>query len=95
MQAGEHKLIKLRCPLQAIQWNGDWADGTDSWKAPEVLKAMSELTDEERECVEDDDFSMWMSEHEAVSFFKNMSVCRVRDWSEMCVPGKFVRVCDT
>ena len=56
---------------------------------------MCELTDEERDCVEDDDYSIWMSEHEAVSFFKNMTVCRVKDWSEMRLPGKFVRVSDT
>ena len=59
-----------------------------------MVQALASLTDDEREVVEDDDFSMWMSLHEAVSFFKNMTVCRVRDWCDMRVPGKFIRVCD-
>ena len=32
---------------------------------------------------------------EAVSYFERMTVCRVNDWHEVSLPGKFVRVCDT
>ena len=94
LQAGEHRLVKLRCPLGTIQWNGDWADGKPCWNSPEVIQAFNELHEEEREVIEDDDFSMWMSEHEAVSFFKNLTVCRIKNWNETRLPGKFVRVSD-
>lgn len=37
---------------------------------------------------------MWMSLIEAVMFFKSMTVCRVKDWHEVRLLGKFVRIFD-
>lgn len=31
MEVGEHKLFKLRCPIEGIQWNGEWAEGDNKW----------------------------------------------------------------
>lgn len=53
------------------------------------------MTDDEKKIAHDTDFSMWMSLHEAVSYFRNMTVCRVKDWNEVRMPGRFVRVSDT
>ena len=53
------------------------------------------MTREEREVYDDTDFSMWMSLIEAVSYFRTLTVCRVRDWQEVRLPGKFVRVQDS
>ena len=36
-----------------------------------------------------------MSLLEVVSFFKRMTVCRVKNWYEARMPGKFVRVYDS
>ena len=52
------------------------------------------MTFEEKEIVEQDDFSMWMSLREAVGYFNRLTVCRVNDWHEVRMPGKFVRTCD-
>lgn len=38
--------------------------------------------------------TLWMSESEAVQYFRTLNVCRVRDWHEIRVKGKFIRVQD-
>jgi calpain-15 len=35
-----------------------------------------------------------MSEQEAVTYFRTLNVCRVKDWNEIRIKGKFVRVQD-
>ena len=41
-----------------------------------------------------DDCSFWMSFIESVSYFKSMSVCRVQNWNEVRIKGKFLRIQD-
>lgn len=36
----------------------------------------------------------WMSLQEAVAFFKSLNVCRVRNWNEVRLKGKFLRLQD-
>ena len=95
LEAGDYKLIKLRCPLRAIEWNGEWAHASPKWNDKVIQRALKDLSPEERAVVEDQDFSFWMSMAEAVSFFGTLSVCRVKDWHEVRLPGKFMRVFDT
>lgn len=38
--------------------------------------------------------TFWMSEQEATTYFRTLNVCRVRDWNEIRLRGKFVRVQD-
>lgn len=95
LEAGSYKLIKVRCPLKAIEWNGEWAESSPKWNEDVVKSAIRRLSEENYAIFEDRDFSMWLSLAEAVSFFSTMSVCRVKDWHEVRLPGKFVRVFDS
>ena len=38
--------------------------------------------------------TFWMSEQEAFMYFRSLNVCRIRNWNEIRVKGKFVRVYD-
>jgi hypothetical protein len=35
-----------------------------------------------------------MSESEAITYFRTLNVCRAKDWNEIRVKGKFIRVQD-
>lgn len=95
LEVANYKLIKVRCPLKAIEWNGEWADNSEKWNESAVKSAIRRLSEDDYAIFEDRDFSMWLSLAEAVSFFQTMSVCRVKDWHEVRLPGKFVRVYDS
>jgi calpain-15 len=41
-----------------------------------------------------EDMTFWMSYLEAVSYFKSLNVCRVQNWNEIRIKGKFLRVQD-
>lgn len=41
-----------------------------------------------------EDMTFWMSNLEAVSYFKSLNVCRVQNWNEIRIKGKFLRVQD-
>lgn len=93
LHVGEHRLIKLRCPLGPLLWEGQWQDHDEKWKIPEIKRAKDSLPSETEE--QKNNYYVWMSLLEAVSFFKRMSVCRVKNWQEIRLPGKFVRVYDS
>lgn len=38
--------------------------------------------------------TFWMSYQEAVNYFKSLNVCRVRNWNEIRLKGKFLRIQD-
>ena len=37
---------------------------------------------------------VWMNLLEVVSFFRRLSVCRVKNWDEVRMPGRFLRIYD-
>jgi calpain-15 len=41
-----------------------------------------------------EEMTFWMSYLEAVSYFKSLNVCRVQNWNEIRIKGKFLRVQD-
>ena len=43
---------------------------------------------------ESEDCSFWMCFIEAVSYFKSLNVCRVQNWNEVRIKGKFLRIQD-
>lgn len=92
LMAGEHQLVKLRCPLSPLQWDGKWAEDDPKWKEPTIKRAMADANESE------DHYShhnvVWMNLLEVVSFFKQFSVCRINNWQEVRMPGRFLRVYD-
>jgi calpain-15 len=44
--------------------------------------------------IETEDGTFWMSYQDFVNYFKAVSICKVRNWDEVRIKGKFVRVQD-
>ena len=38
------------------------------------------------------DSSFWVSYQEAIKYFSGVDICKVRNWDEVRIKGKFVRV---
>eukprot|EP01017_Pseudomicrothorax_dubius_P043528 TRINITY_DN7268_c0_g4_i1.p1 TRINITY_DN7268_c0_g4~~TRINITY_DN7268_c0_g4_i1.p1 ORF type:complete len:818 (-),score=145.97 TRINITY_DN7268_c0_g4_i1:98-2551(-) len=82
----QHRLINLRNPWEEFEWTGEWADSSRNW-TEEMRSSLSHgLTKE--------DGSFWISYQELLRYFKNVIVCKVRNWDEVRIKGKFVKVQD-
>ena len=43
---------------------------------------------------EDNDGSFWISYQDVLKYFKTLNVCRIKNWDEVRIKGKFIRVQD-
>ncbi|KAF9192684.1 hypothetical protein BGZ51_005073 [Haplosporangium sp. Z 767] len=68
------RLVHIRNPWGATEWNGDWSDQSEKW-TPDAIKA---LNHEEK-----DDGRFWMSYKDFLRVFNTIERCRVFDasWS--------------
>ncbi|KAG0248320.1 hypothetical protein BG011_000210 [Mortierella polycephala] len=68
------RLVHVRNPWGATEWNGDWSDQSEKW-TPDAIKALSH--------VEKDDGKFWMSYKDFLRIFNTIDRCRVFDvsWS--------------
>lgn len=94
-EAMGNKLLKFRSPLTSIKLDGDWSPGSKLWdpKLKQIIgdeHFSSQNSDENT----DNEMTFWMSYQEAVNYFKSMNVCRVRNWNEIRLKGKFLRIQD-
>ena len=80
------KVVHLRNPWGKLEWRGDWSKTSRVWNS----EAKSQLQPE----FNDDDSSFYMSYSDFVQHFANLSVCRIRNWEEVRMKGKFIRVPD-
>ena len=93
VEAVGNKLINLRTPLHGFKWEGDWKKDSKNWDD----RIRAELGDPDTAGAEEkaeDDFTFWMSYLEAVSYFKSLNVCRAKNWNEVRIKGKFLRIQD-
>ena len=91
VEAVGNKLINLRTPLHGFRWDGDWKKDSKNWD--DRIRAelgYSEVAGAEEK--PEDDFTFWMSYLEAVSYFKSLNVCRAKNWNEVRIKGKFLRI---
>lgn len=77
----------MRNPWGGFEWNGDWSDNSHLWT--------QEMIDLVKPNLSGDDGTFWMSFSDFVSNFDSLDVCRVRNWDEVRVRGRFVRYSDT
>ena len=77
----------MRNPWGGFEWNGDWSDNSHLWT--------QEMIDLVKPNLSGDDGTFWMSFSDFVSNFDSLDVCRVRNWDEVRVRGRFVRFSDT
>ena len=79
-------LINFRNPWGKIEWKGDWSEKSDLWSM-EMRNALRPVFDEE-------DSNFWMSYDDFIDNFSSLNVCAVKNWDEVRIKGKFVRVQD-
>ena len=79
-----HKLLNLRNPWGMFEWRGDWSSESPMW----TMEMRSEL----KPMLEENDGTFWMSFEDFTKHFKSLNVCRVRNWEEVRIKGKFIRV---
>ena len=79
-----HKLVCLRNPWGNFEWKGDWGEKSSLW------------TDEIKQAVKPqlggEDGSWWMSFEDLVRNFYCLNVCKVRNWDEVRIKGKFIKI---
>ena len=85
-EVGDHNLINLRNPWGKLEWTGDWSPSSSLW-TPEIKRYVNPNFDE-------DDGNFWMNLKDFVSHFNALHVCRVKNWDEVRIKGKFIRVQD-
>ena len=80
------KLLQMRNPWGNFEWDGDWSDNSRLW-TPEMKKLLNHTADEK-------DGTFWMSFQDFVDNFESLDVCRVRNWDEVRIRGRFIRYPD-
>ena len=78
--------MNIRNPWGAFEWDGAWSDKSELW-TPKMIEAIQPILDEE-------DGTFWMAFEDFIKFFRSLNVCRVRNWQENRIRGKFLRIRD-
>ena len=82
--ARNNKIICLRNPWGNFEWKGDWSEKSPLW------------TDEVKQIVQPnlsgDDGTWWMSFDDVIKNFYCLNVCKVRNWDEVRIKGKFIKI---
>jgi len=81
------KLLKIKNIWGQFEWTGDWSVNSPLW-TPEIKKELG-LNMEE-----DEGNTFWMSFSDFLSNFKALNICCVKNWQELRIKGKFIRVQD-
>lgn len=76
----------MRNPWGQFEWDGAWSDRSPLW-TEEMKEAFTPVLDE-------DDGTFWMSFEDFVSNFDSLDLCRVSNWEELRVRGRFIRYND-
>lgn len=85
-EAYGNRLVNIRNPWGAFEWDGDWSDKSELW-TQDMIDAIQPVLDSE-------DGTFWMSFEDFVKYFRSLNVCRVRNWQENRIRGKFLRIKD-
>jgi calpain-15 len=78
------KLINIRNPWGKFEWDGDWSDNDKLWT--------EDMIDYFEPVLDDHDGSFWMSLEDFFPRFKSVSFCEVKNWEELRLRGKFIKV---
>lgn len=80
------KLLNIRNPWGNFEWDGDWSDKSPLW-TEDMIKLFNPILDE-------NDGSFWMSYKDFTSLFDSLDVCKVSNWDELRLRGRFIRYND-
>lgn len=86
-EAYGNRLINIRNPWGKFEWEGDWSDKSAKW-TDDMKAAINPV-------LNDTDGTFWMCFEDFVTNFRGLNVCRVRNWQESRMRGKFLRMTDS
>ena len=78
------RLLKIRNPWGRFEWGGAWSDNSSKWTQEYIDYFQPDFNNQ------DGTFWIWIED-----FFKNfesITVCKVSDWNEVRLKGKFIRL---
>lgn len=79
---GGHKLLNIRNPWGNFEWGGKWSDQSPLWT--------DEIKDEINPSLGENDGTFWMCMEDFTQYFKGINICRVKNWEEVRIKGKFI-----
>jgi calpain-15 len=79
-----HKLLCLRNPWGNFEWKGDWGEKSPLWT--------DEMKQQLNPNLGGDDGSWWMSYDDMIKNFYCLNVCKVKNWDEVRIKGKFIKI---
>ena len=82
-----NKLLNIRNPWGQLEWNGRWSDKSPLWTDQMQALVKPDLANE-------NDGAFWMCFEDFLQYFKCVNICRVKNWEEIRLKGKFLRVQD-
>ena len=85
-EAKGNKLINLRNTLANFEWDGDWCQSSALWTEDIIEIAKPNLGA--------NDGTFWISFKDFVEMFDSLDICRVRNWDEVRIRGRFIRFQD-
>ena len=81
-----HRLVQLRNPWGSFEWTGEWSDTSPQW----TTEIKRELNYEPKA----NDGTFWMTYYDFIKHFHSLNICKIKNWDEVRIKGKFVRVED-
>ncbi|KAL4493565.1 hypothetical protein ABPG72_004058 [Tetrahymena utriculariae] len=79
-------LFNIRDIWENLNWEKDWSNGSELWDDAAKKQLNPKL---------DDPKQTWMKFENVKEEFKFINVCKIQDWNEVRIKGKFVKVVDT
>lgn len=83
-EAKGNRLLCLRNPWSNFEWKGDWGEKSPLWN-----DEMKQLV---KPNLQGDDGTWWMSYEDLLKNFYCLNVCKVRNWDEVRIKGKFIKI---
>ena len=82
-----HRLLKLRNIWGTLDWHGEWNHSSTLW----TNEIRREIIGNQHE---DQETSVWLSFEEFQNNFEYLNVCKIQNWQELRIKGKYVRIQD-
>ncbi|EAR85246.2 calpain family cysteine protease (macronuclear) [Tetrahymena thermophila SB210] len=79
-------LFNIRDIWENLQWEGDWSNHSELWDDKARKQLNPDLNDPKQ---------TWMKFENVKEQFKFVNICKIQDWNEVRIKGKFVKVVDT
>ena len=81
------RLLKIRNPWGSFEWGGAWSDNAPEWT--------QEYIDFFKPDFDTKDGTFWMCLEDFFKCFVSITVCKMADWKEVRLKGKFIRLKET